>query len=137
MWSGCRRQRSQPSRKPSGNSGGRLHPIRLHRYARLPIGRRSGWDSLRESRPWRLAASGRENRYGQTSATELDKQMNEFTTQGISENRAIQYQAVFDAAASNAGLSGCAFNMTAIQTSSFEVTLNTPAGEVFSEEILY
>ena len=63
--------------------------------------------------------------------------MNEFTTRGISENRATQYQAVFDAAASNAGLSGCAFNMTAIQTSSFEVTLNTPAGEVFSEEILY
>ncbi len=64
--------------------------------------------------------------------------MNEFTTQGISENRATQYQAVFDAAAANAGLSGCAFNMTAVRSScAFEVTLNTPAGEVFSEEILY
>jgi hypothetical protein len=63
--------------------------------------------------------------------------MNEFTTQGIPENRAAQYRAVFDAAASNAGLSDCIFNMTAVQTCSFEVTLNTPAGEVFSEEILY
>jgi len=51
--------------------------------------------------------------------------MNEFTTQGIPENRATQYRAISDAPASNAGLSGCSFNMTAIETSSFEVTLNT------------